>query len=193
LSEGIDSRVLYTALVVLVAVMRLIELAISRRNITRLKARGAIEVGRSLYPWMVTVHTAFLVACVAEVWLLERPFFPQLAVFALGLMVGAAALRIWVMATLGECWSTRVFVLPESAPVTAGPFRRLRHPNYLAVVVEFVALPMVHTVWLTALVFSVANSVVLHRRIRTEEEALAESGDYLMHMGDRPRMIPGAK
>ena len=193
MSVGIDSRVLYTALVALVAVMRLVELTISRRNIVRLKARGAIEVGRSLYPWMVTVHTAFLVACVAEVWLFERPFFPQLAVFALGSMVAAAALRIWVMATLGERWSTRVFVLPERAPVTAGPFRRLRHPNYLAVVVEFVALPMVHTAWLTALVFSLANSVVLHRRIRTEEDALAETGDYLTHMGDRPRMIPGAK
>ena len=193
MSEGIDSWVSYTALVALVAVMRLIELGISRRNIIRLKARGAIEVGRSLYPWMVTVHTAFLVACVAEVWLFERPFFPQLAVFALGSMVAAAALRIWVMATLGERWSTRVFVLPERAPVTAGPFRRLRHPNYLAVVVEFVALPMVHTAWLTALVFSLANSVVLHRRIRTEEDALAETGDYLTHMGDRPRMIPGAK
>jgi len=193
LSVGIDSRVLYTALVTLVAVMRLVELAISRRNIARLKARGAIEVGRSLYPWMVTVHTAFLVACVVEVRLLERPLFPQLAAIALVTLVGAAALRIWVMATLGERWSTRVFVLPESAPVTEGPFRRLRHPNYLAVVVEFVALPMVHTAWLTAVVFSVANSLVLYRRIRTEEEALAEAGDYLTHMGDRPRMIPGAK
>ena len=193
MSVGIDSRVLYTALVALVAVMRLVELVISRRNIARLKARGAIEVGRSLYPWMVAVHTAFLVACVVEVWLFDRPFLPQLAAFCLVLLIGAAALRLWVMATLGERWSTRVFVLPESAPVTAGPFRRLRHPNYLAVVVEFVALPMVHTAWLTAVVFSLANSVVLHRRIRTEEEALAESGDYLTHMGDRPRMIPGAK
>ena len=188
-----DSRVVYTGLVALVAFMRLVELVVSRRNVARLKARGAVEVGRSLYPWMVAVHAGFLAACVAEVWLLDRPLFPQLAAFCLGLMVGAAALRLWVMAVLGERWSTRVMILPETSPITRGPFRRLRHPNYLAVVVEFVALPMVHTAWLTASLFSLANAVVLHRRIRSEEAALSEAGDYLRVMGEKPRMIPGAK
>ena len=142
---------------------------------------------------MVGVHTALLVGCIAEVWLLDRRFHPLLAAFALGLMVGAAALRLWVMTTLGERWSTRVMVLPKAPPVTGGPFRRLRHPNYLAVVVEFVALPMVHTAWLTALLVGAANGAVLARRIRTEEAALADAGDYLTVMGDRPRMVPGAK
>jgi len=177
----------------LVALMRLFELIVSRRNVARLKTRGAVEVGRSLYPWMVMVHTGFLVACVAEVWILDRPLFPRLAVFCLGLMVVAAALRWWVMAVLGERWSTRVLILPETGPVTSGPFRRLRHPNYLAVVVEFAALPLVHTAWLTAGIFSLANAMVLRRRIRTEEKALAETPDYLTVMGDRPRLIPGAK
>lgn len=193
MSEGIDSRMVYTSLVAMVAVMRLIELAISRRNIARLEARGGIEVGRSLYPWMVAVHTLFLVACVAEVWLLHRPFILPIAAIALGLLVAAAALRIWVMVTLGERWSTRVIVLPESAPVTGGPFRWMRHPNYLAVVVEIVALPMVHTAWLTAVVFSLANAFVLSSRIRTEEKALVESGSYLNDMGNRPRFFPGAR
>ena len=188
-----DSRVVYTGLVALVAFMRLVELVVSRRNVARLKARGAVEVGRSLYPWMVAVHTGFLAACVAEVWLHDRPLFPQLAAFCLGLMVSAAALRLWVMAVLGERWSTRVMILPETSPITRGPFRRLRHPNYLAVVVEFVALPMVHTAWLTASLFSLANAVVLHWRIRSEEAALSETGDYLRVMGEKPRMIPGAK
>lgn len=188
-----DSRVPYTGLVALVAFMRLFELVVSRRNVARLKASGAVEVGRSLYPWMVAVHTGFLVACVAEVWILDRPLFPRLAVFCLGLMVVAAALRWWVMAVLGERWSTRVLILPETGPVTSGPFRHLRHPNYLAVVVEFAALPMVHTAWLTAALFSAANALVLHRRIRTEEAALNHAGDYVEAMGDRPRMIPGAK
>ncbi len=188
-----DSRVLYTGLVALVAVMRLVELVVSRRNVARLRARGAIEVGRSLYPWMVAVHAGFLAACVTEVWLLDRPLFPPLAAFCLGLVVGAAALRLWVMAVLGERWSTRVLILPKTSPITLGPFRRLRHPNYLAVVVEFVALPMVHTAWLTAMIFSLANAVVLNRRIRSEEAALTETGDYLRVMGEKSRLIPGVK
>lgn len=184
---------LYTGLVALVASMRLVELVISRRNIGRLEARGAVEVGRSLYPWMVAVHTTFLFACVAEVWLLDHPFIPLLAVFCLGLLLVASALRLWVMATLGERWSTRVLILPDAGPIIGGPFRRLRHPNYLAVVMEFAALPMVHTAWLTAGIFSVANTVVLRRRIKIEENALAEAGDYLSTMGSKPRFIPGAK
>jgi methyltransferase len=185
--------VLFTALVGAVAVMRLVELRVSRRNIARLERRGAFEVGRSLYPWMVAVHAGFLIACVVEVWLLARLLHPMLASFALGALVGAAVLRWWVIATLGDRWSTRVMILPGSSPVETGPFRRLRHPNYLAVVIEFIALPMVHTAWLTAVVFSALNALVLRRRIRTEEAALAESGDYLEVMGDRSRFIPGAE
>ena len=188
-----DTRVLFTGLVGLVAVMRLVELVISRRNVARMKARGAVEVGRSLYPWMVVVHTGLLSACVIEVWLLDRPFFPRLAVLSLGLMVGAAALRIWVMAVLGERWSTRVMIVPETGPITRGPFRRLRHPNYLAVVVEFAALPLVHTAWITAALFSLANAAVLRRRIRSEEAALSEAGDYQRLMGEKSMLIPGVK
>jgi methyltransferase len=188
-----DSRVWFTAVVAVTVVMRLVELAVSRRNAARLEARGAVEVGRSLYPWMVAVHAAFPAACLAEVWIVGRPFEPLLASFALGALVGAAALRWWVVATLGERWTTRVFVLAGAPPVDRGPFRRLRHPNYLAVVVEFVALPMVHTAWLTAIVFSLFNALVLRRRIRTEEAALAEHGDYRTVMGDRPRFVPGVE
>ena len=108
-------------------------------------------------------------------------------------LVGAAALRLWVMSTLGERWSTRILILPESQPVDTGPFRHLRHPNYLAVVIEFAALPMVHTAYLTAVVFSAANAAVLARRIRVEEAGLAEHSDYFEVMGGKPRLIPGAK
>jgi methyltransferase len=172
-TDGADSRVLYTALVAVVAVMRLVELRISRRHIARLKARGAVEVGFSHYPWMVAVHASFLVACVLEVWLLDRPWLPPLALAMLALLVAAAALRYWVIATLGERWSTRVVLVPGEAPVATGPFRWLRHPNYLAVVVEFLALPLVHTAWWTAVLFSAANALVLRARIGVEEAALA--------------------
>jgi methyltransferase len=188
-----DSRILYTVLVALVALMRLAELALSRRNIARLRARGAAEAGRSLYPWMVAVHGGFLASCVAEVWLLGRSPIPLLSGLMLGILIVAAILRWWVISTLGERWSTRVVFVPGEPPVTGGPFRWLRHPNYLAVILEFLALPLVHMAWLTAVVFSVANAVVLRIRVRTEESALSGTSNYLAVMGDRPRFHPGRK
>jgi len=188
-----DSRILYTALVAAVALMRLVELAVSRRNIERLFDRGAVEAGRSLYPWMVAVHSGFLVACVAEVWLLDRPLIPPLASVMLGLLAFAAAIRWWVISALGDRWSTRVVFVPGQPPVTGGPFRWLRHPNYLAVIIEFAALPLVHTAWSTAIAFSLANGVVLWFRVRTEELALSEGSSYLDVMHDRPRFRPGLK
>jgi methyltransferase len=191
--EFSDSRVLYTALVAAVALMRLVELAVSRRNIERLFDRGAVEAGRSLYPWMVAVHAGLLAACVAEVWLLDRSPIPVVALIMLGLLVAASGLRWWVISNLGDRWSTRVVFVPGEPPETGGPFRWLRHPNYLAVIVEFLALPLVHMAWLTAVAFSIANGVVLAFRVRTEEAALADGSDYLHLMQDRPRFHPGRK
>lgn len=171
---GSFTRLLYTGLVVLVALQRLAEVAVSRRNEARLRARGAVEAGAGHYPVMVALHTAFLAACVAEVRLLERPFVPALATGALAVLLAASALRAWTLATLGGRWTTRVLVLPDEEPVAAGPYRHLRHPNYLAVVLEVAALPLVHTAWATALAFSAANAVLLRVRIRTEERAWRE-------------------
>ncbi|MEJ2580599.1 MAG: isoprenylcysteine carboxylmethyltransferase family protein [Acidobacteriota bacterium] len=188
-----DSRILYTALVAAVAMMRVVELAVSRRNITRLLQRGATEAGRSLYPLMVVIHAGLLVSCVAEVWILERPFVPLLAAPMLGAMALAAGLRWWVISTLGDRWSTRVVFVPGEPPVTDGPFRWIRHPNYLAVILEFLALPLVHTAWVTAVVFGLANGIVLASRIRTEEAALSADSAYPRLMRDRPRFHPGHK
>jgi len=165
------TRLLFTGLVVLVAAQRLGELAVSRRNEAELRARGAVEVGAGHYPVMVALHTLFLVSCVAEVWLLRRPLVPALAAGALAVLLAASALRAWTLATLGGRWTTRVLVLPDEEPVKAGPFRYLRHPNYLAVVLELAALPLVHTAWGTALAFSAADAVLLRVRIRAEERA----------------------
>lgn len=188
-----DSRVLFTALVAVVGAMRLGELALSRRNIADLLNRGAVEAGRALYPWMVAVHACFLFSCLLEVWVLNRPPILVLAALMLMLLIFAAGIRWWVIVTLGERWSTRVVFIPGERPITGGPFRWLRHPNYLAVIIEFAALPLIHTAWLTALAFSVANGIVLALRIRTEETALAEASEYLLLMQDRPRFLPGRK
>jgi methyltransferase len=188
-----DTRLLDTLLVAAVAAGRLVELRIAERHRRSLLARGGVEAGAGHYPWMVALHTAFLIACPLEVWLLDRPFVPGLAAVMLALLVLAVALRWWVIATLGERWTTRILLLPGAAPVTGGPYRVLRHPNYLAVVTEIAALPLVHTAWLTALLFSALNAWLLRVRIRAEEAALAGTSDYAAVFADRPRIIPGGR
>ncbi|HEV8239391.1 MAG TPA: isoprenylcysteine carboxylmethyltransferase family protein [Thermoanaerobaculia bacterium] len=169
----IDSRALFILLIGAVAGERLVELVISRRHQRALRARGAVEAGAGHYPLMVAVHAALLVAAPAEVWLLGRPFLPWLGWPMLALVAATMTLRYWVIATLGERWTTRVLVLPAAPLVAGGPYRFLRHPNYLAVAVEVVALPLVHTAWLTALVCGIANLAILALRIRVEDAALA--------------------
>ena len=175
---GYDTRVLYTLLLGAIVLERLIELGITRRNRAWALERGGVEVGRDHYRWMVLVHTLFLISCPAEVWLLERPFLPGLGVPMLGLLAASMALRYWAVTTLGRRWTTRVICVPGLEVVTGGPYRFVRHPNYVAVVVELFALPLVHTAWWTAIVFSAANLLVLRTRIRVEEAALDEHNDY---------------
>jgi methyltransferase len=146
---------------------------LSRRHERALRARGAVEAGAAHYPLMVAVHAAMLGGAGGEVLLLDRPFLPWLGWPMLAVVAATMALRYWVVATLGERWTTRVLVLPGAPLVAGGPFRLLRHPNYLAVAVEVVALPLVHTAWSTALLCGVANLLVLARRIRVEDVALA--------------------
>jgi methyltransferase len=186
-----DTRILYTVLVALVALGRIAELRIAARNRRRLLAAGGVEVSPGHYPWMVALHTAFLFACPLEVWLLDRPFVPGLAGSMLVLLAMAVGLRWWVISSLEGRWTTRIVVLPGVPPVTGGPYRFLRHPNYLAVILEILALPLVHTAWLTAIVFSLANGALLRVRIRAEETGLSRVSDYNGALGDRPRLLPG--
>ncbi len=177
-SPGFHSALLYTGLVALVAVGRGVELVVSHRHVRDALARGGREYGAAHYPLMVGLHVAFLVSCLAEVWLLRRGFRPAVGVPALLLLLLAVSLRYWTMATLGARWTTRVLVVPGDHAVKRGPFRFLRHPNYLAVALEILALPMVHGAWLTAGVFTGANALLLRRRIEVEESALREHTDW---------------
>ncbi len=167
------SEFVFTAVIVLVIAQRLVELVISRRNVGRLRERGGVEFGAGHYPWMVVLHVAFLASCVAEPWFLDRPVRPLVAIPMLVVASVGMALRGWTLATLGDRWTTRVVVVPGELPVTSGPYRLLRHPNYLAVALEIFAIPMIHTAWLTATVFSVLNAVLLRVRIQVEERALS--------------------
>ncbi|MEY2242664.1 isoprenylcysteine carboxyl methyltransferase family protein [Streptomyces sp. SAS_267] len=163
----------YALLVGAVAAERVGELVVARRNARWSRARGAIEAGRGHYPAMVALHTALLIGCPAEVWLADRPFVPALGWSMLAVLVAAQALRWWCIVTLGSRWNTRVIVVPGLPLVARGPYRALRHPNYVAVVAEGVALPLVHTAWVTAVVFTLVNAAVLTVRIRCENRALA--------------------
>jgi len=169
------TRAAFLVLVALVALQRLAELALARANVRRMKARGGREVAASHYPFMVALHAAFLVAAPAEVVFLQRPFVPALALGSVALLLAAEALRVWMLRTLGDRWSTRVVVVPGEPPVTAGPYRVLRHPNYLVVAIELLALPLVHTAYLTAIVFTVLNAILMAVRIPAEERALARA------------------
>jgi methyltransferase len=183
------SAALYLALVIAVAVERVIELRLARRNAARMLARGGLEVGHGHYPWMVALHTLFLLACPLEVFLLSRPFLPALGGPMLALVVMAMVLRYWAVSSLGDRWTTRVVVVPDEPVVRRGPYRWLRHPNYLAVITEIVALPLVHTAWLTALVVSALNAWLLAVRIRAEERALASRADYDQVFAATPRFL----
>ena len=164
---------LYLVVVGLTAAERVAELVVSTRNARWSFARGGVESGRGHFPAMVALHTALLVACVVEVLVADRPFLPWLGWPALALVVASQGLRWWCIATLGPRWNTRVIVVPDLPLVDRGPYRWLRHPNYVAVVVEGIALPLVHTAWVTALVFTLLNAVLLARfRIPAEERAL---------------------
>lgn len=164
---------------VAVAAERGLELLVARRNTARLRARGAIEVGAGHYPVMVALHSTWLIAALAEVLLLHRPFHWILGLAMLCLVAATQALRYWVINTLGERWTTRVLVLPGEPLITGGPFRWLRHPNYLAVALEVIALPLVHGAWWTALGFGVANLLLLSQRLRVENRALDEFGSVV--------------
>lgn len=189
-APAFDSRSFYLLLIALVAVQRLAELAISKRNLARALAAGGREVESGHYPVMVALHTAFLIACPAEVYLLDRPFVPALGIVCGIVLVLATALRYWAIGTLGSRWNTRIVVLPGAPPVMGGPFRFLRHPNYLAVILEIAFLPLLHGAWATAIVFSVANAALLRVRIAAEEKALAEASGYDRAFAGRPRLIP---
>lgn len=168
------SVVAYLVLVALVAAERLLELVVSTRNARWSFAQGGVETGRGHFPAMVVLHTGLLVGCVLEVLLADRPFLPVLGVPALVLVLACQALRYWSIVSLGRQWNTRVIVVPGLRAVAdRGPYRWLRHPNYLAVVVEGVALPLVHTAWITALVFTLLDAALLQVRLRAEEQALA--------------------
>jgi methyltransferase len=164
--------------VALVAAQRLFELVLARRHELRARARGAVERGRGHYPFIVALHILWLMSTLVE-GLLRGPDVPAYWPVPLSMFLLAQPLRYWALFSLGENWNTRILVVPGAKPVRRGPYRYLSHPNYVAVVVEILTLPLIFGAWITALVFTALNAAVLSVRIREEDRALAE----LMHTG----------
>jgi methyltransferase len=163
----------FAVLVVAVALERVAELALSKRNIEWARARGGVELGFGHYPFMVFLHSGLLVACLIEGSF--RSFEPALGWTMLAIVLLAQGLRWWCIAVLGPRWNTRVVVVPGLPLIARGPYRWLRHPNYVAVVAEGIALPLVRTAWITALVFTAVNALLLTVRIRCENAALRDA------------------
>jgi methyltransferase len=180
----------YLALLALVGLERLFELRISRRNQQKLEKQGVRKIAEPHFRWMVFTHASVLVCAAAEVILLHRALIPLLAMSMAGLFIFANALRWWVIRTLAGHWNVEVMASSRVGVVTSGPYRWVRHPNYVAVVIELFSLPMIHTAWITALAGTLANLEILRRRLRVEEGVLMADPSYRSAMGEKPRFLP---
>ena len=177
---------LYGVLVLATGLERLAELVVSARHARWSFARGGVESGRGHFGPMVVLHTGLLVACIVEVVVLDRPFLPWLGWPMLVLVLASQGLRWWCIATLGPQWNTRVIVVPGLDLVRRGPYRWIPHPNYVAVVLEGIALPLVHSAWITAVGFTVLNAwLLLGFRIPAEERALEAAVEPARDTGGR--------
>lgn len=163
----------YALLIGAVAMERLAEVVVAECNRARSRAHGGVEFGAGHYPVMVALHIGLLAGCLVEPIMLHRPFLPALGLPMLSIVVAAQVLRWWCITTLNHQWNTRVIVIPGADRVSGGPYRFVSHPNYLAVIAEGFALPLVHSAWITALAFSILNAALLRTRIKVENAALA--------------------
>lgn len=166
---------IFTALVLVLAAQRIVELRWSARNEAVIRSAG----GREHAPWqlqaMKVLHTSWFLAMLLEVYVLQRPFLPALSLGALILVAAGQSLRYAAILSLRWRWTVNVMTLPGRPPVREGIYRYLRHPNYLGVILEILAVPLLHTAYITSIVFSVANLLLLRTRIQTEDRALLDA------------------
>lgn len=181
----------FLVLLLVVALLRIYELRISRRHQREMVSHGASRVVDPVFRPMVLVHIAVLLGAALEVIFLHRPFYPVLASVCFVLFLAANLVRWWVIRTLGEHWNVQVMNSTGMGIVTGGPFRYVRHPNYAAVFVEMLVLPLIHSAWITASIGSTAHVLVLSRRINTEERVLFSDAHYREAMYGKPRFLPG--
>jgi len=184
------ATIFFLVLLGAVGALRLIEMRLSKRHQRALAEAGAPVLPEPVFRAMVLLHTGILAGAAIETLLLGRPFVLALAIPALALVALANALRFWVIATLGVHWNVRVVPSMPLGVVTSGPYRFIRHPNYVAVFVELAALPLVHGAYLTAIAGALLHVAVLHRRIGLEESVLMADEAYRQAFANKPRFFP---
>lgn len=179
----------FAAVLAAVGGMRLVELGVSVR---RMRARPEAVVAEPwLFPWMALLHAGLVFAPVVEVWALDRPATWGVGGAAAAVLAVATALRVWTLSTIGRSWNVRVVRPTPDGIATGGPYRWIRHPNYLCVILEIAALPLLHGAWLSAIGLSLLDAAVLFFRIRTEEAELARIPAWREAFADRARLLPG--
>jgi methyltransferase len=186
----VSSTAFFLGLCVVVGACRLIEMTISRRHQRALGAKGADLIPEPIFGAMVALHSGVIAGAAIEVVALHRPYLAAVGVPALALVVLANLLRFWVIATLGVHWNVRVVRSMPLGVVTAGPYRFVRHPNYVAVFVELLALPLVHGAYLTAAAGTLLHLLILGRRVSLEESVLMADEGYRRAFANKPRFIP---
>lgn len=187
------TRWIFAGFIGLLALQRLLELHLSRRNERLIKLKGGCEHVPEQLRWMKILHIGWLVVALVEVFGLRRPFIPGLAFLAAIFLVAGQSLRYTAIRSLGWRWTVSLMTIPGEVPVRRGIYRFIRHPNYLGVIFELAAVPLLHSAYLTALIFSVANGLLLRARIRAEEAFLQEDGGYQEIFKSQPRFFPHKK
>lgn len=173
----------------LIILQRLIELLVARHNEKKLKAMGAYEVGKRHYRWIVACHSLFLIALFIEVIVYHST--PASWWWIPGLIfVFAQLVRVWAIASLGAFWNTKIIILPGAQVIKKGPYRFVRHPNYLIVMTEIIMIPIIFQAYFTAVIFTIFNVIVLSIRIPIEENALKSATNYSESLGSHHRFIP---
>jgi methyltransferase len=175
----------------LLAARKVLDQYISERNVRRLQERQILPSRDRAFPWMLVTHVAFFVLTPLEVVLLDREFLPALGIPMIGLFLLAALLRWWATSLLKEQWNSRVVVPADLQPVTSGPYRVVRHPNYLAVSLELLAAGLMYSAFLSTAVVGVLNLYAIVKRIHTEEKVLFQIPAYRTAMANKARLIPG--
>jgi methyltransferase len=170
----------------IIAIQRLCELIIAKRNERWMKSRGAIEFGQEHYRLIVTVHAMFFVVYFLEVTAWQTKLSVLWPVL-LSLFIVTQIIRIWALTSLGHYWNTKIIVLPQATIVKKGPYRFLKHPNYLVVTIEFIIIPMLFEAYFTAFLFTILNGIILSIRIPAEEKALNELTEYQVSLLTKKR------
>ncbi len=180
----------FVSIIIAIILQRLFELRHSQRNAAYILAQGGREHGDNFLGIVKVLQVSWWVAMIVEVWWLDRPFIPTLAAGALVALLAGQLLRYLSMQALGWRWTLPIVTLPGAPVIDSGIYRYLRHPNWLGVLLEIAALPLIHGAYLTAICFSVANALVMSQRIRSEELALSQDNNYAAMLAERSRFLP---